>query len=546
MVAFTIADLVEHAVDAVPERVALICGQDRLTYERLEERTNRLAHHLADKGVGPGSHVGVYSQNSLEAVETMVAAYKLRAVAVNVNYRYVRDELRYVFDNADLAALVHQRRYSDAVADVLPDVPSLQTVLSVDDGSGTPLREGEDYEAALAQGRPERDFAERSPDDLYILYTGGTTGHPKGVMWRQEDVWRVLGGGIDFTTGEVITDEYHQSRQGAESGALVTLPVAPLIHGAAQWVTLGGLFSGSTLVLVPQFDPHAVWRAIQDHGVNVISITGDAMARPMLEAFQEGDYDASSLLAFSSSAALFSQSVKEQYLEHLPNVIITDSIGSSETGFGGLGIVQAGSEQGGGPSVQPGKDAIVVDDDGRPVEPGSGVVGLFARGGHIPLGYYKDPDKTAAMFTEVDGRRYVTPGDSAVVEADGSITLLGRGNMCVNTGGEKVFPEEVEGALKSHPDVFDAVVVGVADERLGQRVAAVLQLRPDRDADFAGIDAHVRTRIAGYKVPRSFWLADEITRTPGGKPDYRWATRFTEENPAAEHLDAARARGKGD
>lgn len=543
MVALTIADLVEHAVDAVPERVALICGQDHLTYERLEQRTNRLAHHLAARGVGPGSHVGIHAQNCLEAVETMIAAYKLRAVAVNVNYRYVRTELRYVFDNADLVALVHQRRYSEAVADVLPDVPELHTVLSVDDGSGVALGDGEDYETALAQGSPERDFPERSPDDLYILYTGGTTGHPKGVMWRQEDVWRVLGGGIDFTTGEHITDEHQQSRQGAENGALVTLPVAPLIHGAAQWVTLGGLFSGSTIVLLPQFEPHAVWRAIQDHGVNVVSITGDAMARPMLEAFHEGDYDTSSLLAFSSSAALFSQSVKEQYLQLLPNVFITDSIGSSETGFGGLGIVQQGTAQSGGPRVQPGKDAIVVDDDGNQVEPGSGVVGWFARGGHVPLGYYKDPDKTAAMFTEVDGRRYVTPGDSAVVEADGSITLLGRGNMCVNTGGEKVFPEEVEGALKAHPDVFDAVVVGVPDERLGQRVAAVLQLRPDRTPDFAALDEHVRARIAGYKVPRSFWLAGEVVRVAGGKPDYQWAKRFTEQHPAAEHLDGVRARG---
>ena len=542
--ALNIADLVEHAVDVVPERTALVCGDRSVTYAELEQRTNRLAHYLSARGVGPGSHVGVHTRNRIEAVETMVAAYKLRAVAINVNYRYVRNELRYVFDNADLVALVHERQYTEAVADVLPDVPGLQNVLYLEDGSDADVSGygGVEYESALAEASSDRDFGERSSDDLYVLYTGGTTGHPKGVMWRHEDVWRVLGGGIDFTTGERITDEWHQSRQGEENGGLVTMPIPPLIHGAAQWATLGGLFSGSTIVLVPQFDGHEVWRMIQRHAVNIVAMTGDAMARPLIEAFREGDYDASSLLALSSSAALFSPSLKEQYLDVLPNVIITDSIGSSETGFGGIGIVQRGSKYSGGPRVQPGKDSIVVDDSGRQVEPGSDVVGYLAKGGHIPLGYYKDPDKTAAMFTEVDGKRYVTPGDQAMVEEDGSITLLGRGNMCVNTGGEKVFPEEVEGALKSHPDVFDAVVIGVPDERLGERVAAIVQARDGRAPDFAGLTDHVRGEIAGYKVPRSLWLTEQVMRNPGGKPDYRWAQTYASENEAHAHLGAARSQ----
>lgn len=539
--ALNIADLVEHAVDVVPDRVAVICGERRMTYAELEHRTNRLAHYLAGQGVGAGEHVGVYARNSIEAIEAMVAAYKLRAVAVNINYRYVQNELRYVCENADLVALVHERRYAPLVADVLPEVPELRHVLVIDDESAADYAGygGVDYEEALASASPDRDFGPRSADDVYILYTGGTTGYPKGVVWRQEDVWRVLGGGIDFVTGEPLADEWQQAREGAEGGVLVRLPVAPLIHGAAQWASLQALFAGHTVVLVPRFDPDEVWRQIQQHGVNVLAIVGDAMARPLIEAYHRGGYDASSLVAISSTAALFSPSVKDQYLDALPNVVITDSIGSSETGFGGIGMVARNMDFSAGPRVSPGRDTVVLDEQNRPVEPGSGVVGRLARGGHVPLGYYKDPEKTAAMFVEVDGRRYVTPGDFARVESDGSVTLLGRGNTCVNTGGEKVYPEEVEGALKSHPDVFDALVVGVPDDRLGERVAAVVQPRPGRSVDFAQLDAHVRTQIAGYKTPRSLWLVEEINRTPSGKPDYRWAQQYTREHAAAHDTTPA-------
>jgi 3-oxocholest-4-en-26-oate---CoA ligase len=540
-VALNIADLVEHAVDLVPDRVAVICGDRRVTYAQLEERTNRLAHYLAEHGVGEGSHIGVYSRNSVEALEAMVAAYKLRAVAVNINYRYVKNELRYVFDNADLVALVHERRYAPLVADVLPDVPNLKQVLVVDDESDEDFAPygGVAYEAALATASPERDFPERSPDDIYILYTGGTTGYPKGVLWRHEDVWRTLGGGIDFLTGEPLADEWQQARDGANGGVLVRFPLAPLIHGAAQWASLQGLFGGGTVVLTAHFDPDEVWRTIERHKVNVMALVGDAMARPLIEAYHRGGYDASSLVAISSTGALFSPSVKEQYLEALPNVVITDAIGSSESGFAGIGMLQRGADFSGGVRVNPGRDTVVLDEENRPVTPGSGVVGRLARGGHVPLGYYKDPEKTAAMFVEVDGKRYVTPGDFAQVEADGTVTLLGRGNMCINTGGEKVYPDEVEGALKSHPDVFDALVVGVPDERMGQRVAAVVQPRSGRTIDYAALDAHVRTQIAGYKAPRSLWVVEEITRTPTGKADYRWAKRHTEQSPASHDTSPA-------
>ncbi|ONI70752.1 acyl-CoA synthetase [Actinosynnema sp. ALI-1.44] len=529
VVTFNIADLVEHAVDVVPERIAAICGERRVTYSELEQRANRLAHHLAANGVGRGSHVGVYSRNSVQAVETMLAAYKLRAVAVNVNYRYVASELRYIFDDADLVALVHERRDAAKVAAARTD--RLKHVIVVDDDSGVDY-EGCEYEAALREGHPDRDFEPRSPDDTYILYTGGTTGNPKGVVWRQEDVWRVLGGGIDFMTGARIEDEWQQANTGLQY-SLVRFPIPPLIHGATQWATFQSLFSGGTVVFVPQFDAHEVWRTIEQHKAQVILITGDAMARPMIEALQEREYDTSSVVAIASTAALFSPSVKDQYLAALPNVVITDSIGSSEAGFSGLSIVQRGVEHRGGPRVRIDADNTVIDEDNRPVEPG--VVGRLARGGHIPLGYYKDEAKTKALFVEVDGKRYVVPGDFARVEEDGTVTLLGRGNMCVNSGGEKIFPEEVEGALKSHPDVFDALVIGVPDERFGQRVAAVVQPRDGRTPTLSELDEHARGAIAGYKVPRSLWLVDEIKRSPSGKPDYRWAQAHAQENEATEH-----------
>jgi 3-oxocholest-4-en-26-oate---CoA ligase len=523
--ALNFADLFEHAADAFGERIAVSCGDTQVTYAELDERVNRLAHHLAAAGVGPGDHVGLYARNSIPAIETLLAACKLRAGTVNINYRYTESELRYMFSDSDLVALVHDRELGPLVAAVgTTRVPSVV----IDDGSPAPIH-GIEYEAALAGASPERDFPPRSNDDVYLLYTGGTTGYPKGVMWRHEDIWRTLGGGIDHVTGVALADEWEQSRLGQQNPPMVRLCAAPLIHGLAQIGAYISLFTGDTMVLLPRFDPDEVWRAVQRNQVNLLQITGDAMARPLIEAYQAGRYDASSLVAVSSSAALFSPAIKEACVRALPNVVITEAIGSSETGFGGLSFVSAGAQQRGGPTVTPGPDVIVLDDEGRRAGPGQ--VGRLARGGHVPLGYYNDPAKTAALFAEVDGKRYTVPGDLARVEADGTITLLGRGNTCVNTGGEKVFPEEVEGALKSHPDVFDALVIGVPDARLGQRVAALVQPRAGRTVDLAALESHLRGQIAGYKVPRSVWLVDAVARTPSGKPDYAWAQRYTASRP---------------
>jgi acyl-CoA synthetase (AMP-forming)/AMP-acid ligase II len=469
-------------------------------------------------------------RNRIEAIETMLAVYKLRAVLINVNFRYTASEIRYVLDNADVVALVHEQQFAGRIDEAVRATPTVKHVLAVDDGSGADF-DGLAYESALAEGKPDRDFEERTNDDLYILYTGGTTGQPKGVMWRHEDVWRTLGGGINFVTGEPLADEWAQSEQGKITGGMVRLCLAPLIHGNAQWAALMALFAGDTVVLLTQFDAHAAWQAIERRKVNVVVLIGDAMARPIIEAFHERGYDASSVYAVSSSAALFSQSVKNQYLEALPNTVITDSIGSSETGFMGMGMITKDSEpSAGGPRVKLNEHSIVIDDAGNVIAPGSDEIGLLARGGYIPLGYYKDPEKTARLFVEIDGKRYTVPGDFARHEADGTITLLGRGNTCVNTGGEKVFPEEVEGALMSHPDVFDVLVIGVPDERLGQRVAAIIERRPGTSPTFEQLSTHARNELAGYKVPKGIWFVDRVQRLATGKADYRWAKTYAEDH----------------
>jgi len=531
--ALNFADLFEHAADAFAERTAVACGDRQVTYRELDERASRLAHHLAGLGVGPGGHVGLYARNSIEAVETLIASCKLRAAAVNINYRYVENELHSMFADSDLTALVYDRRLAPLVAAAAGAAPGLRALVEIGDGSGaepgTPRMQATDYAAALAGASPERDFPPRSNHDVYIIYTGGTTGYPKGVMWRHEDIWRTLGGGIDFITGVPLPDEWEQSRKGLEAGEFVKLCAAPLIHGNAQVAALAGLFAGETIVLLPAFDAHEIWRAVERHQVNVLVIIGDAMARPLVEAYLTGGYDASSLVALSSSAALFSPAVKDACAKALPDVVITEAIGSTETGFAGIAFVSAGDPHRGGPTVMAGPDVIVLDDHGRPAGPGQ--VGRLARGGHVPLGYYSDPARTAAMFAEVDGKRYAIPGDMARVEEDGTITLLGRGNTCINTGGEKVYPEEVEGALKSHPDVFDSLVIGVPDDLLGQRVAVLVQLRPGAADDLAALQEHVRGQIAGFKVPRSIWRVDAIRRTVSGKADYGWARQYAAGRP---------------
>jgi 3-oxocholest-4-en-26-oate---CoA ligase len=537
---FNLADLFEAAVDAFPDREYLVAEGRRLTYAQMEDRANRLAHHLAAQGVRKGEHVGIYALNSTEWVITAWAVFKLRAVWVNINYRYVHDELRYLFTNADLVALVHQRQFSPRVAALLPELPALRHVIVIDDDSQEPdpSEDAVDFEEALAGASPERDFAPRSGDDIYILYTGGTTGMPKGVVWRHEDVFFALGGGIDAMTGTRMERPQQMVEKGlAAGGALTFLPVAPLMHGATQWGVMGQSFTGNRIVLVAKFDPQEVWSLIDREKVNMIMITGDAMGKPLIEALDEpgASYDLSSLIGFTSTAALFSPAVKDEFFRHFPNLIMTDAIGSSESGNNGITRVLPGATaMKGGPTVTAVGESVVFDDALNLVKPGSGVIGKIARAGNIPLGYYNDPKKTAEVFITVDGKRFVMPGDFATIEADGSVTLLGRGSICINSGGEKIFPEEVEAVVRNHPDIMDAIVVGAPDERFGQRVAAIVEPRPGRTApSLEAVQEHCRGHVAGYKVPRQLHVVEKIERSPSGKPDYRWADTIVTSEPGA-------------
>jgi acyl-CoA synthetase (AMP-forming)/AMP-acid ligase II len=522
---FNLADLWEATADEVPDRVALVCGDRRLTYAQLDERATRLANWMGERGVSRGDHVALLLYNGTEYVEGFLAAHKLRAAAVNVNYRYVEEELRYLLDDSDAVGVVVHRRFAGRLAAIRSQLPRLRWVLLVDDDSGAdvgPL-EGEAYEEALAASSPERSFGPRSGDDPYLLYTGGTTGMPKGVLWRNEDAFFACIGGGDPTrlNGPVSTPAELRERI-LDPGAF--LPVAPLMHAAGNWTVMMWLYAGWAVVLVPgPLDPHAIWQAVQREKVNGIAVVGDAVLRPLLDAWDEaGGYDVPSLFTVGSGGAPLSSSLRSRFLRTLPDVILADGYGSSETGI--QAATRFSGEGGAAGSRFTPADAVVLDEETlEPVAPGSGVVGRVARSGRIPLGYYKDEVKTKATFFERDGRRYSLTGDSATVEEDGSITLLGRGSLCINTGGEKVHPEEVEGVLRAHPDVYDVLVVGAPDDRWGSRVVALVQPVAGRTPAADALASHCRASLAGYKVPKEVRFVDEVVRSPTGKPDYRWA-----------------------
>jgi acyl-CoA synthetase (AMP-forming)/AMP-acid ligase II len=531
---FNLADLWEAVADTIGPREALVCGERRLTYAQTDERANRLANHLAALGIGPGDHVALLLYNGTEYLEGMLAAFKLRAVPINVNYRYQEEELRYLLDDSDAKVIVFHREFAPKLAAIHHTLPLLDGFLAVDDGSGAgapvDLR-AVDYEEALAAASAARDFGPRSADDLYVLYTGGTTGNPKGVMWRSEDIFfGGLGGGNlggpPITAPEQVVDDLDSGRR--------TLPACPLMHGTAHWFALGTLFTGGTVVLSPErhLDPVRLWELIARERVTFLVIVGDAFARPLVEALDELDpaLDLSSLTVVLSGGAILSPSVKAHWVDKLPGTILIDGFGSSEAGSQGSSVTAAGSTVEKAPRFRVDAQTTVLDDDLQPAP--VGVVGLLARRGHVPIGYYKDPEKTAATFPLVDGERWSVPGDHARIEDDGTITVLGRGSVSINTGGEKVYPEEVEAVVKAHPAVFDAVVIGVPDEHWGERIVAVVQLRPGATLSPGDLTSHVRAHLASYKAPRDLVLADAIVRSPSGKPDYRWARALAEEQLA--------------
>lgn len=528
--ALNIADLFEHAVDAAPENPALKVGDRVATYADLEAESNRLAHYLAAQGVGPGDHVAIYAKNSIEHVVCVLATYKIRAVTINVNYRYVEGELDYLFENADVVACLFERTYAPLMERCAPKHAKLTTLVALpdasepDDATDVSATGAVHYADAVAGQSSERDFAERSNDDIHIIYTGGTTGFPKGVMWRHEDFWRTLGGGIDFYTGEPL-DEFDQSKQ-ATDPRMTTFPLSPLMHGGAQAGLLMHLFAGHLTILEPKFDAQRIWEIIDREKVQLIFMTGDAMAKPLIEEYDRKKatgtpYDGSSLFAISSSAAIFSPPNKKRWMEEFPNAVFTDSIGSTETGFTGMGMQDKNAISTDGPVVALGPSSVVLDETNRPIDMSNvGAIGRLGRGGHVPVGYYKDPEKSAATFIEVDGRRYSVPGDFARIETDGKVTMLGRGSNCVNTGGEKVYPEEVEMAIKGHPAVYDTLVVGIPDEQYGQAVAAVVQLEDGASLELEELRTYLREHLSGYKLPRSMTVVDSVPRNATGKAQY--------------------------
>jgi 3-oxocholest-4-en-26-oate---CoA ligase len=536
-VALNIADLFEHAVDAAPDRPAVKVGDRVLTYAELEACANRLAHFLSGQGVQPGEHVALYARNSIEHVVGLLATLKIRAVSINVNYRYVEGELDYLFDNADVVAVIHERCYAPLVARCAPRHEKLTTFVALPDapmpddpgpGSDADVSGfgGVLFDDAINGQSASRDFGARTADDLHVIYTGGTTGFPKGVMWRHEDFWRVLAGGIDFVTGQPLS-EYDQSEQARQDGRLVTFPLSPLMHGGAQTSLLMHLFAGHLTILEPKFEPVRTWEIVEREGVQLLFMTGDAMARPLVEEFERKaatgtPYRAASLVAISSTAAIFSPEVKGRWLEAFPNAFLTDSIGATETGFQGTGLQDKSSISKDGALVALGPDSVVIGDDDKVLDLAAnvGAVGRLGRTGNVPVGYYKDPAKSAATFLVIDGVRYSVPGDRARIETDNKVTLLGRGSNCVNTGGEKVYPEEVEAAVKAHPAVYDCLVVGIPDGKYGHAVAAVVELRDGHALDLEDLRTFLRSTLSGYKLPRAMTVVGKVPRNPAGKAQY--------------------------
>ncbi len=544
---FNLADIWEWASARVPDRLALVVGPERRTYGELDANADRLAHHLRAAGIGPGDRVAIDLRNAPEYLETMLAAFKLRAVPVNVNFRYVANELRYVLETSRASALVFHRSLGDAVSGVADVVGGMKAVLAVDDIDGSSPAAGAGavpgavpYASALASAPAGRIVTEgRSGDDHYLMFTGGTTGLPKGVLWRQEDAfYACLGGGDPMRLSGPITALAEMGDRFVEK--IVYMPIAPLMHAAAQWTSFMWFYGGGTVVLVPgSFDAEAAWDLVDREGVNVLTVVGDAVAKPLLDAYtaHPGRWDTSSMYAIGNGAAPLSSSVRTRLVETFPGCVITDGMGSSESGVQGAARTQPGegtsgaASRGGVASFSVGPTTTVLDESLRPVVPGSGAVGRLATSGRIPIGYDGDPAKTAETFVEVDGVRWVLSGDMCTVDADGTVHLLGRGSQCINTGGEKVYPEEVEGVLHGHPGVADVLVVGVDDERWGSAVTAVVQPSPGATPPtLDDLRAFARDQLAGYKLPKHLVVVDRVQRTPAGKADYRWAATTARES----------------
>jgi fatty-acyl-CoA synthase len=530
---WNLADVFESVCDAVPDRTALIQGDRRETFREFDGRAARLAAAFTAAGLGPGSKVASYLYNSNEYTEGVFATFKMRGVPVNVNYRYLEDELVYLLDNSDAEALLFHGSLGDCVAKVRDRAPGVKLWVQVDDGS--PQQEfAIEYEKLLAANDPMPRI-ERSGDDLYFLYTGGTTGMPKGVMWQCSDLWGVLAPATYVVAGGVAPDNVAAAGTIAKELAAagnngVHLPASPLMHGTGAFTSFQSLFLGRAILTLTgrHFDADELWEAVQRERVTQMAIVGDAFAKPMLRALEDAEtrgkpYDLSSLQMIVSSGVMWSSEVKQGLIKR-GSFICYDSLGASEA-VGVAGSITAPGGEQKTAKFTIGTDTKVFKEDGTEVVPGSGEIGRLAVGGHLPLGYYKDPAKSDATFLTIAGRRWSVVGDFASVETDGTITLLGRGSVVINSGGEKIFPEEVEEAVKVHPAVVDCLVVGVPDDRFGEAVVAVVALRDGADAspdDLAG----ALESLAKYKRPRRFVIVPQVGRGPNGKADYKWAKQI--------------------
>jgi len=524
--AWNYANLWEAVAAATPDRPAQIQGDRRIAWGEFDRRANALARRLTEAGLERQSKVAAYLFNGPEYLETYFAAFKAGLVPFNTNYRYGDEELLYLFDNADAEAVVFNADFAPMLERIRARLPKVKLWIAVADAAHSAPDWAVDYESVAAPGadRFEAPWG-RSGDDLLFMYTGGTTGMPKGVMWRQEDLFKALGGGANLLLGlpplETCAEAGERARAAQE--AAITIPVAPLMHATGQFISFGQLVSGGCVATLPsrRFDPVQLFDEVERLGASGLVIVGPAFAAPMLETLEAhpGRWKAPTLRRIVSSGAMWGAENKAGLLKHLPHIMLIDSLGSSEA----LGL--AGSTSGGGAAAgtakfMAGPNAAVFTEDGRRVQPGSGERGLMAVGGHTPLGYYKDEEKSAKTFRTFEGRRWSVPGDWATLEADGSITLLGRGSQVINTGGEKVFPEEVEEALKRFEGVRDAAVVGVPDPRFGERICAIVEVVGDARPSLGALAEHVKAHLADYKAPRALVLAP-VNRAPNGKLDYK-------------------------
>jgi fatty-acyl-CoA synthase len=523
----------EAIAAAVPDRECIVFRDRRLTWGQVTDRTRRLASVLRAHGLGchrereglegwtsGQDHVALYLYNGNEYLEGMLGAFKARCAPFNVNYRYVDEELLYLFDNADAKALIYHASFAPTLARLRDRLPQVKLWLQVADESGEPLLPGAlDYEKALADAKPEAPQG-LSPDDLYILYTGGTTGMPKGVLWRQEDIYlAAMGGPLPERNLEALIAK-------AKAGAVRSLPAPPFMHGAAHWVAFNVWNAGGTIYVQSEprrLDPDDIWSLIEREKINMLTIVGDAFGRPLADQLAQKRYDLSSLLLLSSGGAILTAALKDEFLRLIPQIRLLDAVGSSESGAQASQFSAAGAKATSGDFLLSPQNCVLKDDLSGFVEPGSDEIGWFAREGSIPLGYYKDADKTARTFPRVGDKRFAIPGDRAKVEADGKLRLLGRDSVTINSGGEKIFAEEVEQALKHHPDVYDCVVVGTPHERWGQQVTALVKLREGAARDEASLKQTAAEHVAHYKLPKAFVFVDEMVRAPSGKADYRWA-----------------------